>query len=84
MSDREHIQIYTRAWGDDAPVYSDTDEKPTSSLECRVFIDGKELIGAISATIHASSDFTTVTLEVSPGQLEWIPLREDEWKALGK
>ncbi len=82
---REHVQIYTRAWGEEeAPIYTDQDQEPAGSLMCKVFIDGKELMTVVSARINASADFTTVTLELSPGKVEWIPLREDEWDALGK
>ncbi len=82
--EREHIKIYTRAWRDDAPLYLDDPSPPTATLQCRVFIDGKELGGAISATVKMSSEFNTVTIVTCPAQVEIIALREDEWAALGK
>lgn len=81
--EHEHVQIYTRKWFEDGPVTGEG--VANAHLDCRVFIDGKEIASVIKIEVKSvTADFSEVTLAMSPASLEWIGLNEEEWQALGK
>lgn len=75
------LQIYTRGWAFDSPVYDDADEA-NAHIECRVFLGNEELPRVLSADVHHSHDFATTTI-VFGMSAEVEVCTDDEWKALG-
>ena len=71
--------IYTQGWQDDRPANA---EEATAQVECRVFMDGQELEGIISATpSFFARDFATVELKLH-AYVEIVTCGNAEWKEI--
>lgn len=71
------IVIYTMGWDTDGAP--EDGKPPTAQLRCRVTLDGKEVDGALAATVETSSDFTRVTIVLNPASVSVVSLHPGQF-----
>lgn len=73
----KNVEIVTLGWTADHSV--DEEEEAFATIYVRVYVDGRELEGVISANVDLSSEFNSLKLKMN---LPRITARTVEWKRL--
>lgn len=73
------LVIWTIPWALDHEA--EPGEELSGQVRCRVFLDGNEVKDVVSVNTHSDAGFTSATIEISPGSIEFLPVSEADFYA---